>query len=106
MPLGTLPPARVRRAPPQLALGLRVRRAAGVGHHHHADLTGEQPADEPRHAHRLLGAHLLRQRRQPPGDRGGVIVDDVVDPAAAALGRPQDIEDGELFVLQTRPVTA
>jgi hypothetical protein len=23
-----------------------------------------------------------------------------------ALGRPQDIEDGELFVLQTRPVTA
>jgi hypothetical protein len=22
------------------------------------------------------------------------------------LGRPQDIEDGELFVLQTRPVTA
>ena len=50
------PPARVRRAPRQLALGLRVGGAANLGHHHHAGLPGEQPPDEPRYVHRLLRA--------------------------------------------------
>ena len=36
-----LSPARVRRSPPELALGLRVRRAANVGHHHDTGLTRE-----------------------------------------------------------------
>src|SRR5262249_58310183 len=51
-----LPPARVRWAPPELALGLGIGGTAKLGHHHHASLPGEQPPDEPRHPHRLLGA--------------------------------------------------
>jgi hypothetical protein len=43
------PLARVRRAPRQLALCLCVRRAAGFGHHHEADLAREEPPDEARH---------------------------------------------------------
>jgi hypothetical protein len=60
---------------------------AKLGHHHHGGLPGEQLHDEPRHAHWLLGAQRLRQRLQPLGDRGGVIVDNVVDTAAAVLDR-------------------
>src|SRR5262245_61995860 len=40
-----LPPARVRRAPPELALGLCVRGTAKLGHELHAALAGEQPPD-------------------------------------------------------------
>ena len=82
-----LPPARVRRAPAELALGLRVGRAPQLGHHHHSDLSGEQPPHEAGHVHRLLGTQRLRQDRQPLGDLRGLVVDDVVDPAAAALDR-------------------
>jgi hypothetical protein len=72
-------------APAQVALGLGIRGAAQLGHHHHAHLPGEQPPDEPRDPQRLLGAQQVRQRRQPRGDGGGVIVDDVVDAPVAAL---------------------
>jgi hypothetical protein len=37
--------------------------------------------------HRLLGAQHLRQRRQPLGDRGRIVVDHVVDTASAVLDR-------------------
>ena len=40
---------------------------------------------------RPLGAQLLRQRRQPLGDWGGIIVHNVVDTAAAVLDRRQQL---------------
>ena len=73
------------RGPPELTLGLGVRRAPDVGHHDHARLARKQPSHEARYAHRLLGAQGLRQRRQPLGDRCGLIVDHVVHTAAAVL---------------------
>src|SRR5215204_521973 len=83
----SLTPARMRRAPPELALGLRVRRTTALGHHHYASLSGEQSQNETRHTPRLLAAKHLCQDRQPLGDRGGIIVDDVVDTATAVLDR-------------------
>jgi hypothetical protein len=38
-----VPAARVHRASLKLALGLVVGSAAGIGHHHHTGLAGEQP---------------------------------------------------------------
>jgi hypothetical protein len=40
-----LPPARLRRAPPEFALGLCIGSTAGLGHHHHTKLPGRQPND-------------------------------------------------------------
>ena len=49
-------PGRIPRLPAQLALGLRVRRAAHLGHHDGRGLAGQQPAEPARHAPRRLGA--------------------------------------------------
>jgi hypothetical protein len=73
--------------PAQLALGLGVGCAAEFGHEHDAGLSRGQPSDEPRHTHRFLGAQLRCKFRQPLGDRGRVVIDDVVDTAAAVLHR-------------------
>jgi hypothetical protein len=73
--------------PRELALGLRVRRPADAGHHDDARFAGEQPADEARDAHRLLGAELVSQCRQPLRDGSGIIVDHVEDTATAVLDR-------------------
>jgi len=79
---------RMSRLPRQVAPGLRVRGAADLGHHHGAGLAGEQPPDETRHVHRFLWrAQLLSQRRQPLRYRCRIIVDPVVDTAAAVLDR-------------------
>src|ERR687891_1162481 len=82
-----LPPAWMRRAPPELALGLGIGGTAGLGHHEHTELTGHQPHDERWQTPRLLAAKHPRQGRQPLGDRGGIIVDDVLDTATAVLDR-------------------
>ena len=60
-PREALPPARVPRLPAELALGLRVRRAAHLGHHDRRGLAGEQPAEPARHVAR----RLARRRREP-----------------------------------------
>src|SRR5918999_130260 len=83
----SLTPARMRRAPPEFALGLRVRRTTALGHHHYAGLSGEQSQNETRHTPRLLAAKHVCQDRQPLGHWGGIIVDDVVDTATAVLDR-------------------
>jgi len=70
--------------PTQVALGLGVGCAAQFGHEHNAGLSGGQPSNKPRYAHRLLGAERRGKFRQPHGDRGGLVIDDVVDTAATA----------------------
>ena len=70
---------------PSSALRLGVGGTAQLGHHHHAGLTGEQPTEEARHAHRPLGAQCLRQRWQPLRDRRRVVVDHVVNTAPCTV---------------------
>ena len=77
----------MRRAPPELALCLRVRRTTALGHQYYASLSGEQSHNETRYTPRLLAAKHVCQDRQPLGHWGGVIVDDVVDTATAVLDR-------------------
>src|SRR5918996_5475565 len=83
----SLPPARMRRAPLELALRLGIGGTAGLGHHQHTELTGYQSDDKRWQTPRLLAAKHPRQGRQPLGDRGGIIVNDVVDTAIAVLDR-------------------
>src|SRR5918996_1702850 len=83
----SLTPTRVRRVPPELALGLRIRRAAAFGHYQHSKLTGREAHYETGYAPRLLAAKHPRQGWQPLGDRGGIIVDDVVHTPTTVLDR-------------------
>jgi hypothetical protein len=77
----------MRRSPVELALGLGVRSATELVHHHQARLAGEQPTDEPRHAHRLLRSQLPGEGWQPLGDGRRVVVDDVAGSYRTPAGR-------------------
>ena len=96
------PPARVGRGPAELPLGLRVRHAAGRGHHHHeqpADQRSGQPAG---HVPGRRRPDLGGQHRQPLPHRGGLVVGDVVEPGRAPLDRRRGGR-GRVVDVQERP---
>ena len=80
-------PGRVARVPPELPLGLGVRRAARLGAHHDGRLAGDQAREPARQAPRRLGAQRLREHRQPLAHRRGLVVDDVEDARPVVLER-------------------
>src|SRR5215207_8917249 len=82
-----LAPARIRRRPAELALGLLVRGTPNVGHHERRRLTGRQLRQPAWDTPWWLGAQRARQHRQPLSHGRGVVVDDVVDTRLAALDR-------------------
>ena len=58
-----------------------------LSHHDHRLLAGQRPGQPGRHVPRRRRTDRGGQRRQPLPDRGGLVVDDVVDAGRAALDR-------------------
>ena len=98
-----LTPGRVLRRPAQLGLGLGVRRAAGLGHHRHRGRAGDELRQPRRDLARRLRAELLGEEREPLLGRRGLVVDDVVDLARAAVLDRRQRRRGEVVGVQEGP---
>jgi hypothetical protein len=72
-------PTGIARDPTELALGLRVGRAAGLGTHDNCCIAGKQPREPGGEAPRWLCIQRLREHGQLFAHRRGLVVDDVVD---------------------------
>src|SRR6185437_16943679 len=97
-----LAPARPDRLESELALRLRIRRAADPGHHLDSDLADGEPCEPDGNAARPWRAQHLREVWQPLRDRGGIVVDDVVD-AAVALLDGESRRGGGVVCMDERP---
>ena len=82
-----LPPTRVAQRPAELALGLGVGGAAGVGSNHHCAFAGEQACEPDGEVARRFGSECVREHGQPLAYRGGLVVDDVVERGAVVFER-------------------